>query len=248
VAAPEDTGGPGAVTMFSRSPSGWSQDGPKVMPLKTGGNFCVPGVTTGSPSSIALSGNGQVLAIGGPTWGDFKGCVWVFSRISSRWTQRAEFVCPPGSHGAYIYGGSIALTANGKTMLVGSSRDGVEGGEAWSYTQKHGSWNTAAKALDTKGVFDLGIQGLTEVSISADGRTALLGEMSFNSNVGAAWIFTRSGQKWHQSGKRMRPKDESGFAGQFAYSVALSDDGSTALIGGNNDNRVGAAWLFSRIR
>ena len=38
--------------------------------------------------------------------------------------------------------------------------------------------------------------------------------------------------------------EESG-AGNFGYSVALSSDGSTALIGGIGDNgNVGAAWAF----
>jgi hypothetical protein len=34
--------------------------------------------------------------------------------------------------------------------------------------------------------------------------------------------------------------------GSFGYSVALSADGSTALVGGNSDNgSKGAAWVFA---
>ncbi len=36
-------------------------------------------------------------------------------------------------------------------------------------------------------------------------------------------------------------------AGGFGVSVALSGDGSTALVGGHGDNNgVGAAWVFTR--
>ena len=64
--------------------------------------------------------------------------------------------------------------------------------------------------------------------------------------VGAAWVFTRSGSVWTQQGNKLVAADEMGDAG-FGNAVALSVDGSTALIGGPSDNNnVGAAWVFTR--
>src|SRR5207253_3109983 len=64
---------------------------------------------------------------------------------------------------------------------------------------------------------------------------------------GAAWVFTRSGGAWKQQGRKLTGRGEIGPAGQFGYSVALSADGNTALIGGDADNgAVGAAWVFAR--
>lgn len=51
---------------------------------------------------------------------------------------------------------------------------------------------------------------------------------------------------WFQEAPKIAPSDEVG-AGQFGTSVALSADGSTALIGGPDDNAgPGAAWVFVR--
>jgi hypothetical protein len=57
-------------------------------------------------------------------------------------------------------------------------------------------------------------------------------------------VFTRSGATWTQQGAKLTGTGETG-AGFFGYSVALSADGNTALIGGPTDNSdVGAAWAF----
>jgi hypothetical protein len=83
------------------------------------------------------------------------------------------------------------------------------------------------------------------VAISADGNTALIGAEGDNGHVGAAWVFTRSGTTWTQQAK-LTGIGESG-SGAFGNSVALSADGSTALIGGSEDSHgVGAAWVFTR--
>jgi RHS repeat-associated protein len=84
------------------------------------------------------------------------------------------------------------------------------------------------------------------VAISADGNTALIGGSLDNKEVGAAWVFTRSEGKWTQQGAKLTGKEETG-AGHFGWSVGLSADGNTALIGGFFDNKeVGAAWVFTR--
>ena len=84
------------------------------------------------------------------------------------------------------------------------------------------------------------------MALSADGNTALIGGPSDNSKVGAAWVFTRTGATWTQQGGKLTGSGETG-AGGFGFSVALSADGNTALIGGPDDNSsVGAAWVFTR--
>jgi len=84
------------------------------------------------------------------------------------------------------------------------------------------------------------------VALSADGNTALVGAPADNEYTGAAFVFTRSGSTWTQQGGKLTG---SGTVGQawFGESVALSADGSTALIGGPVDNgEAGAAWVFTR--
>ena len=59
------------------------------------------------------------------------------------------------------------------------------------------------------------------MALSADGNTALIGGPGDNDRVGAAWVFTRSGETWTQQGEKLTGNGESG-EGEFGDSVALS--------------------------
>ena len=79
-----------------------------------------------------------------------------------------------------------------------------------------------------------------------------MGGSGDNAEVGAAWVFLRSGTTWAQQGEKLTGKEEvregeSAGRGEFGFSVALSAEGEYALIGGPGDNGgAGAAWVFLR--
>jgi hypothetical protein len=83
----------------------------------------------------------------------------------------------------------------------------------------------------------------TSVSLSADGNTVLFGGPGENSNVGATWLFTRSGTTWSQVGSKWV---STGYVGspQQGSSVGLSGDGTTAVVGGVLSNTK-VAWIFT---
>ena len=149
-----------------------------------------------------------------------------------------------GEAGDGNFGVSVALSAKGKTALVGASGDNADIGAAWAFTRSRAVWRQQDRKLSATGEFDNGGFGL-RVALSADGNTALIGGPLENGGIGAAWIFTRSGSTWHQSAK-LTPRLETGRS-SFGESVALSADGNTALVGGPTDNAgAGAAWVFTR--
>jgi hypothetical protein len=87
-------------------------------------------------------------------------------------------------------------------------------------------------------------QGIS-VSLSADGNTAIVGGNNDNAETGAAWVYTRSGGAWNQQAKLIAtdsvPPADQGF------SVSLSADGNTAIVGAPGDNdHTGAAWVYTR--
>jgi len=83
------------------------------------------------------------------------------------------------------------------------------------------------------------------VAISSDGNTAIIGGELDNNFVGAAWIFVRSGGVWSQQAKLVA--NDAVATPQQGYDVSLSSDGNTAIVGGVNDNNgIGAAWVFTR--
>jgi hypothetical protein len=101
-------------------------------------------------------------------------------------------------------------------------------------------------------------QGMS-VALSADGNTAIVGGPGPNNAdrdrapsvgpAGAAWVFTRSGRIWTQQGSKLvgTTNEYGGGLWSQGTSVALSADGSTAIVGGPSDNRtMGAAWVFTR--
>ncbi len=64
--------------------------------------------------------------------------------------------------------------------------------------------------------------------------------------TGAAFVFTRSGSAWSRQGEALTGPAGSGLS-WFGYSVALSGDGDTALIGAPHaDGYAGDASVFSR--
>jgi hypothetical protein len=61
------------------------------------------------------------------------------------------------------------------------------------------------------------------VSISEDGNTAIIGGLSDDSSIGAAWVFTRSGGVWTQQGSKLVGTGAVG-NGYQGISVALSGE------------------------
>jgi hypothetical protein len=83
------------------------------------------------------------------------------------------------------------------------------------------------------------------VALSGDGGTALVGADGKNASTGAAYVFVRNGTTWTQQAELT-----AGDAAQrdyFGFSTALSQDGSTALVGAFEKNAsIGAAYVFVR--
>ncbi|MCG6932770.1 MAG: FG-GAP repeat protein, partial [Gallionella sp.] len=107
-------------------------------------------------------------------------------------------------------------------------------------TRNGTTWTQQTKLFDT---YATGAKQGSSVALSADGTTAVVGGYADSSSAGAAWVFTRSGTTWTQHGSKLVDTNATG-AWQ-GYSVALSADGNTALVGGSHDNNnTGAAWIY----
>ena len=229
----------GSAWVFTREAGVWKQQGSKL----TGAG------PSGPPklgSSVALSSDGNTALIGGPGDNGNKGAAWVFTRSGSTWSQQGEKFTGSGASGFFPeFGLSVALSSDGNTALIGAPLDGSGAGAAWAFTRASEKWTQQGSKFtgsEAKGFPQFG----TSLALSADGNTALIGGPGDNSEVGAAWVFTRSGSTWTQQGPKLTGTGESGKA-VFGSSVALSSEGNTALIGGPVDNsQAGATWVFAR--
>jgi FG-GAP repeat len=228
----------GAAWVFTRTGTAWAQQGAKL--TATG--------ETGPAHfgfRVALSADGNTALIGGPKDNINVGGAWVFTRTGSTWEQGAMLTGGGEETGGGEFGEGVALSADGKTALIGGGTDNAEAGAAWVFTSTESVWAQQGPKLTGAGEVGKGHFGF-RVALSETGDTALIGGGGDNANAGAAWVFTRTGTAWAQQGSKLTGGGEVGGA-HFGYSLALSADGNTALIGGLADNgEVGAAWAFTR--
>ena len=224
----------GAAWVFTRSNSTWTQQGSKIVPSGYVHSPCAGYPNIGN--AVALSGNGNTALIGAPGNCTYPfpesgtGAVFAFTRSNGAWSQQAMFV----SSDAYAdtVGYYLALSADGSTAVAGAGRDDqtagqYNGGVALIFTQSNGSWSQQAE-LET------GATSITGVGISQNGNIALAATPTGNYQdveVGA-WVFTRSNGVWN-TGTLLPVPGCSTIAGALS-----SNDGSTAIVGGNNCNNA----------
>ncbi len=149
------------------------------------------------------------------------------------------------SGGQFEYEGvSVALSADGNTMIEGAKQDNGAIGAAFVFTRSNGVWTNQAKLVGS-GAGGQSSQGYS-VSISADGNTALVGGPDDGSGSGAVWVFVRNNGVWTQQGPKLVGTGGVGASGQGLF-TALSADGNTAAVGAPLDNlSFGAVWIFTR--
>ncbi len=152
------------------------------------------------------------------------------------------------------FGYSVALSADGNTALVGApydedgSRYQGQAGAAFVFVHSGSKWEQQGSKLTGTG--DEPIYFGHSVALSANGNTALVGayetavggKESEGFDTGAAYVFTRTNSEWTQ--QQVLTSGESEHYDEFGWSVALSGDGNTALIGGPGFG--GHAWFFKR--
>jgi predicted amidohydrolase YtcJ len=188
------------------------------------------------------------------------------------------------------FGWSLALSGDGSTIAVGaitedSNSVGINGdqrnnsaqgaGAVYLFTRAGATWSQQAYVKPSN--IDAGDFFGYAVSLNADGTTLAVGAFDEDGSgrginqppdnraagSGAAYVFTRAGTNWTQQAYIKASNSES--QDSFGVHVALSDEGTTLLVGsldedckatgvnargcdndGNDDLSMGAAYVFVR--
>jgi hypothetical protein len=235
IGGPNDSHPAGAIWVFTRVSDTWSQQGSKI------------GISgAGLGVSVALSADGNTALVGGPRDNSSAGAAFVFTRTNGTWSLQGNKLAGADAVGGAYQGQSVALSADGNTAIVGGPYDNSSTGAAFVFTRTNGTWNPQGGKLVGDGPVGSAHQGFS-VALSADGNTALVGGPADNSWIGAAFVFTRTNGTWSQQGGKLVGGDVVGQYPEQGYSVALSADGNTAIVGGPWDNSSrGAAFVFTR--
>ena len=237
VGAPFDSVFTGAVWIYTRTDTTWTQQGPKLVDTEA----IVSPENQGW--SVALSADGNTAVVGIFAY-DTIGAACIYVRSAGVWTTQGHLLIGAGAIGHPSQGVSVAISADGNTVIVGGNRDNGNVGAAWIYTRSGSNWTQQGNKLVGTGSAGGSYQG-TSVALSADGNMALVGGPCDSGNIGAVWIYKRSGNVWTQQGTKLVGTGAAGNSGQ-GRSVALSADGSIAIVGGNTDGLNGATWVFTR--
>jgi len=240
----------GSAYLFARGDGGWLQ-GAKLV-AEDGGPQDRFGI------SVALSADGTTALVGADQdenpHGVDGGSAYVFAPRDGEWVQRTKLVAWDGGPGDR-FGFAVALSGDGRRALVGTPQDedphGLGAGSAYLFVLRADGWANEAKlAADDGGPED--IFGVS-VALSGPGTTALVGaqgdENPNGERGGSAYVFGRTAGDWTQTAKLAAA--DGGPSDRFGHSVALSRDGSTAILGAPEDEnpngeRGGSAYVFGR--
>lgn len=238
VGAPRQHGERGGAWVFTRTGSVWT-----LREQLTAGEEEQGAGRFGA--SVALSADGSTAFVAAPRDNSQRGAVWAFRSTGAGFVHDGPELVAVTKTGTAFFGNALALSEDGSTAVIGSPGAGEHAGAAWAYTRSATGWPRIGTELAAGGESGAARFG-SSASLSADGRTALIGGRSDNEGAGAAWVFTKGESGWAQQGPKLTPDDEEG-AGNFGFSAALAANGDLALIGGpRDDHPLGAVWTFQR--
>ena len=158
------------------------------------------------------------------------------------------------------FGGSVATSADGKTIIVGASADeqtGSGGGSGVTYV-----FDRVGSSFNQVGILTGSLAGDAldrfgnSVATSADGKTIIVGanfdEIGSTSDTGVVYVYDRVGNSFNQVGILT-----GSLAGDtndlFGNSVATSADGKTIVVGARADeigstSDTGVVYVFDQTR
>lgn len=231
-----DNGLVGAAWIFTRTSGIWTQQGGKLVGSGYSGEPMQGG-------AVGISTDGNTVAIGGDGDGGAVGAVWIFTRSGGVWSQSGGKLVGSGYGGNASQGSALALSGDGQTLVIGSALEVQDTAPVWVFVNS-GTWQQQGNYLTGSGAVPDPHGQNTSLAASYDGNTFVLGENQDNGQIGAAWIFTRTSGIWTQEGSKLVGTGATGTAGQGG-AVAISADGTTIVVGGDDDNSdQGAAWVF----
>jgi cysteine-rich repeat protein len=268
--------GAGAVYVFTRSGTAWSQQAyVKASNAQRGDKF---------GHSVALSGDGSVLAVGavaeesaatgvdgdqGDNAATAAGAVYVFTRSGTAWGQQA-YVKASNTDEGDAFGFTVALSTDGTTLAVGAREEdsasaadqGDESAQAagavYVFARDAATWSQQAyvKAAAPHADDRLG----ASLALSRDGSILAAGAFGVAASTGAVYVFARAAATWSPQAQLAASNASPGDL--FGWSLALSADGASLAvaalgessaatgIGGDQTNNsaqlAGAVYVFTR--
>ena len=190
-----------------------------------------------SGHSVAISANGNIVAIGAienNDGGSRSGHVRVYENVDGTWTQIGEDIA--GEAVDDRSGWSLALSADGGIVAIGSDLNNSWRGQVEVYENIGGTWTQIGEDIEGENFQDI---SATSISLSDDGSIIAIGAPRSDgiaNNSGHVRVFENLGGSWIQIGQDIDGEQEQGRLGN---SVALNGEGNIVAIGASQNDENG---------
>ena len=186
--------------------------------------------------SVALSADGNILAVGAPRFSNERGMVSVYVRTQdagggTSWTQRGDDLT--GVSQNILFGDAIALSSDGTVLAVGTSKYTANGnsqaGGVWVYM-----WQVSTSSWVQRGspsplmISAANVRFGATVALSNDASVLAVGGRQHSNGRGVVRVYTFASDGWEQRGTDLTG-DSNG--ANFGTRVRLSADGLTLAVG-----------------
>ena len=202
-----------------------------------------------SGTSVALSADGTIVAIGAPRHngnGNESGQVRVFENVQGTWTQIGSDIY--GLQMGHGLGISTSLSSDGSILAVGAvSRNTGATAASYSiiYENVLGTWTQIGQVINAVSPLD---QSGRSVSLSSDGSIVAIGAINNNNANGSisghVRVFENVSGTWTQIGSDIIGEAS---GDQSGGSVSLSSDGSIVAIGATRNSANGQSSGHVRV-
>jgi hypothetical protein len=192
-------------------------------------------------TAIAIDGNTFVVGVeNDDDDGTSSGSVYIFTYNGTAWIP--EKLTASDAMADDKFGSSVAI--EGDTLVVGvegaDTPGGANAGSIYIYERINGVWTFDEEFYPaTQGSADL-----FGANVAIDGGTIVVGAAGYNTNEGAVYVITPSGENWTE--QRLMVAD-SADDDRFGTSVAI--DGGTIVVGtpahDQNGSNAGTAYVFT---
>jgi Flp pilus assembly pilin Flp len=233
----------GQVEVYENIGGTWTQIGEDI----EGENF-----QDISATSISLSNDGSIIAIGAPRsdgTANNSGHVRVFENSGGSWIQIGQDIDGVQEQGRL--GNSVALNGEGNIIAIGASQNdenGTNTGKVKVFENINGAWTQLGGDINGEVEFE---DSGSEVALSQVGNIVAISSPSSNANglhSGHVRIFEYVGGVWTQIGEDINGEASEDY---FGWSIALSASGNVVAIGSlwndNNGSDAGNVRVFQNL-
>jgi len=195
-------------------------------------------------TSVSLDCDGGVAVIGAPGDNSDEGAAYIFNKVNASDWQQIQKIVALDSTSNSIFGTSVDISGDSKTLVVGAPRSDTSPGATYVFTESSGTWTQEQKLIQSLSASDdrMGIG----VSIDDDGDTIIVGAESLGTGVGSVTIWKKINSIWIEH-DRILPSD-SASGSRFGQCVSSNCDGDTFVIGDPNraGDETGAAYVLCK--